>query len=750
MKKTLLLLILTLLIVSCASNREYKDLTLTNEGKTRYHIIIPENPTDKEAYAAQILQEYLYKISGAKVPIVNECEKQHKEEICIGKTKRHPNVCKQKNTISVVKSGKCLVFNCEDDAYTMYSVIDFMEKYLGVRQFTSYQDYYPIDSTIVLKDFQSYTYTTPSSFRSINSRFNSQDIHLKYWLKDNTTDEMFANGYFVHTSQVLLSDKEYFDTHPEYFALINGKRSRESVCWSNTEFYNIMRDNLKQAMALQPDKNVWSVSQNDNDIYCQCDKCMEIINKYGSPAAPIILFVNKLAKEFPNKTISTLAYRYSRKCPEGLAIEPNVQIMLCSIEVDRNKTIEEQGTHENTFAYDLNQWGKITKNIFLWDYTIDFAYSISPFPNLHVLQPNIQLFVKNNVSQFFEQGNNYEGYEFSELKNYLISKLLWDPYINQDSIVNEFCNAYYGDACKYMIKYIDELEKQAIKYKGSVVLDIYGSPVAYKNNILSKENIELLDNYLQIAEQIANGDSVYLQRVRTARMPLDYAIMEIGKTDMYGQRGWFEQVADKWILKTDMLKRLERFHQTALNGNITSMNESGLEPNQYYQATKRFIDNDITDDLAFRKEIKANIQPAAQYCSGDLSTLTDGVKGADDYKMLWIGWWGKDVELTMDLKQITKDKTITISSLANNKSWILHPMSVECLVSKDGKKYTSIGKQDGDGLNKNNPIIKDYKFKADKSFRYVKFKITATKTLPIWHPCYTQDSWLFLDEIIVK
>ena len=68
-------------------------------------------------------------------------------------------------------------------------------------------------------------------------------------------------------------------------------------------------------MAAQPDKTIWSVSQNDNFSYCQCPECLKIIEEEGSPAGPVIRFVNRVAAVFPDKTISTLAYQYSRPAP---------------------------------------------------------------------------------------------------------------------------------------------------------------------------------------------------------------------------------------------------------------------------------------------------------------------------------------------------------------------------------------------------------------------------------------------------
>lgn len=88
--------------------------------------------------------------------------------------------------------------------------------------------------------------------------------------------------------------------------------------------------------------------------------------------------------------------------------------------------------------------------------------------------------------------------------------------------------------------------------------------------------------------------------------------------------------------------------------------------------------------------------------------------------------------------------------MCKSASWILHPLSVECKVSEDTKQWISLGEINGDGYNRNSPVIKEFAFDCEENFRYIKFIIKATKTLPEWHYCYTYNSWMFFDEIVVQ
>jgi hypothetical protein len=92
--------------------------------------------------------------------------------------------------------------------------------------------------------------------------------------------------------------------------------------------------------------------------------------------------------------------------------------------------------------------GEISKDIIVWDYVIQFNNLISPFPNLHVLKPNIQFFASHGVNAMFEQGNREVGGEFAELRAYLLSKLLWNPEANVDTLTERFSSRVLRICCQ--------------------------------------------------------------------------------------------------------------------------------------------------------------------------------------------------------------------------------------------------------------------------------------------------------------
>jgi hypothetical protein len=746
-------LLALLLAVSCFFSQAFagnKPLKITDNGKSSYAIVIPAKATPIETKAAELLQLYVLRISGCKLPIMNDAVKPAKNEISIGSTNRVPEArlkpALTPDEFQVITEGKKLIIFGGPHKGTYYGVVDVLEKHLGCRIYSPDVEYVPQQTSIVLQPLN-YSDMPVNTLRIVHGSFNDNEAY-KEWMRLDNINEVFADGYYVHTFNRLIPWETWFGPHPEYFAFMNGKRIIDQLCMSNPDVLNLVIDKLTIDMAKQPDKKIWSVSQNDNFSYCQCDKCLDVIAEEGAASGPLLRFVNKVAARFPDKTISTLAYQFSRSAPKVTKPADNVQIMLCTIELNRSKSIESDPTSQS-FVKDISDWGKLTRNIYLWDYTIDFANCVTPFPNLHVLQPNIQFLTKNGAYQHFQQTNTLKGNEMAELKAYMLARLLWNPDVNIDSVKNVFLEGYYGKAAPFMRQYIDRLESE-LKKSGEW-LDIYGSPVHHEKSFLSAENLSYYNQLFEQAEAATTNQPEVLQRVKVSKLPVEFATMEIGKNDMFGPRGWYVEQNGKFTLKSEMKAILEDFYKTSKDNGVKYLNESGLTIDSYYNATLRFIDVQVEDNMAFRKKATATPEPSPKYSGGNMAVITNGVQGADSYKVHWLGWENEDPQITVDLGENRSFHSISIGSLWDPKSWILHPTRVTCMISADGVTWDNAGTTEVAGLQQKEEVTRNYVFTGDfRNKRFIRYYITGTKKLPSWHPSAGGLSWVFLDEVVVK
>ncbi len=352
----------------------------------------------------------------------------------------------------------------------MYGVMSFLENEFGCRWYTPSVSVIPKRQEMI---FSRYQHSEAPGIR-VRNDFYYEAFDPVWAARNRMNGRMTYNtqpggveAYMsVHTFFSLIPPREFYATHPEYFSLIDGKRvaDRAQLCLTNPDVLKIVIDRVRKRMRDNPEYLIYSVSQNDWRNPCQCEKCQAIAKQEGSESGPILWFVNQVAeaveKEFPDKFIGTLAYQYSRKPPETLRPRNNVVIRLCPIEACVSHTLD-SCPENKSFMDDLTGWSAIAPHLYIWDYVVNFAHYIMPYPNINVLQSNIKTFQKNHAIGIMEQAAyQSRGGEFSELKSYLISRLLWNPDCNTEAVINDFLYGYYGRAGQYIHQYFDLLNSR--------------------------------------------------------------------------------------------------------------------------------------------------------------------------------------------------------------------------------------------------------------------------------------------------
>lgn len=450
----------------------------------------------------------------------------------------------------------------------VYAVYDWLERVAGCRYYSRTYEYIPFDANLTVC-FEEYGFSPVLEYREILYRDYGDPKFAEKHKVTAGSERDKSWGFWCHSFYTLCPPGEYFDEHPEYFALYEGRRIREKsqLCLSNPDVEKVVLDNLREHMKKKPGARYWSVSQNDNDAYCQCDKCREMNEKDGSPMGSVLNFVNRIAAHFPDKVISTLAYWYTRKPPAVTRPAGNVHIMLCNIEANRGLPIETDGRSAGT-RQELLDWKKICKNVFLWDYCIQFRNLVSPFPNLRVLGPNIRFFAENNVRSLFSQCNREIGGEFHELRGYLLAKLMWNPREDEREIMADFLNGYYKQAGPFILQYIDLLHDEMEKAGGE--LHIFGGPSDGADTWLREELFDRYEDLFEQAISAVDGDRETQFRVKTAALPVYYAgiVLEYGSRD-------------------EKLRRIEKFADQA--------RKTGLVMVEEWKIT---VDKFITDAMA--------------------------------------------------------------------------------------------------------------------------------------------------------
>jgi hypothetical protein len=536
-RRTLQFYLLLILVGGLATARA--EFTIAVSGQSRCVILQNAGAAATDQTAARELAEYLQKITGATFAIteVTNVSKVPKNAIIVGPgplaAKVFPEVALDKfgpEEFVMRTKGHRLLLAGGKPRGTLYAVDHFLAEQCGVRWWTPWATNIPPQATLHLPDLDrheqpAFEYREPFWFPAfdplwkVRNGANGENRRIPPELGGS----VIYKG-FVHTSYSLVPPEKYFATHPEWYSLIDGKRTHDSaqLCLSNPELRDFVVERVKEWLRESPEATIVSVSQNDCFGACQCPNCRAIDEAEGSPSGSMIAFVNyiaeKIAPEFPNVAVDTLAYQYTRKPPKTLRPRANVIVRLCSIECNFRAPLDDASNAK--FLADLQDWSKICHRLYVWDYVTDFSNYLIPHPNWFALGPNLRLFQRYGGQGVFEEGAyQSNGAEMSELRSWLLAQLLWNPQQDDRALIQEFLDGYYGQAAaKPIRRYLDLMQDASQGY----YLACYTHPHA---PFLAFKVLADAERCWQEAEKAAANDSEKLPRVQTGHLAVQFAFL---------------------------------------------------------------------------------------------------------------------------------------------------------------------------------------------------------------------------------
>ena len=524
MKRILLPLSCLLLL-----NANLYSAELTTGGTTPWKIVLPDEPTPVEKTAARELAEHLKLVTGVDFPTVAEKDVSPgaKSLIFLGNTAKAPKKDYKFDEILIKMDGGNLILAGHKKRGCLYAVYSFLQDIVGVRWWAPEETFVPKKPTLVVPDDLNVSYAPQMISREIYHRKAQPQVFSARMKGNGHLTPEYGGAvrivHFVHSFYKYLPPEKYFDAHPEWFSEIDGKRTHEraQLCLTNEEMIRELTKNVLETLRKNPGAKMIDISQNDWYGFCTCEKCKAMDEAEGSHAGTLIHMLNKVAeaveKEFPDVLVETLAYQYTRNPPKNIKPRDNVLIRLCTIECSYIQPLD--GEQNRKFAADMEGWSKLAKYLFVWDYTTNYRDYIGPHPNLRVLAPNVRYFVKHGAIGLFEEG---EGDDFCELKNWLLMRLMWEPHLDENKLIDEFLSGYYGEAVAPMLhEYWDVLIKRAQDEK--LYLGCFGvTSDKWLDLATLNRATEILNRAVETATKTYGPDSDELRRLRKSKMGVDH------------------------------------------------------------------------------------------------------------------------------------------------------------------------------------------------------------------------------------
>ncbi len=454
-----------------------KDVVIAEKGASAYRIVTPDKASPAETYAAAELQTYLAEVSGVKLPILAEGKAGRGPAFYLGKCKRvgkrlQAEVAGLGTDGVVIQSvGKDFILLGKDDRGQVYAPYVFLERFCGCRFLAPDCTVAPPRSKLTLPKID-YRYTPPFVYRdelyhdvsdwrfAARLKLNGANIWQCLGQPVPDTQGRFTGVLiwpFVHTAAALVPGNQYFATHPEYFSLVGGKRTCEvtsgQLCFTHPDVIEIAKAQVLKWIEQTPSLTAVDVSQNDawpgKPGACECEACLAVVREEGAQHGTILRLVNTVADavkaRYPDKYVETIAYQYSIGAPKLTKPRDNVIIRLCHHACYFHGLGDEELSKPYRAAID--EWRKIARSLWVWHYGVNFWDYLAPNPNLNALVDDIRYYAAHGVNGVMLQGNlQGSGSELSELRQYLVAQLLWDPAQDPMRLRSEFCEGYYGPA----------------------------------------------------------------------------------------------------------------------------------------------------------------------------------------------------------------------------------------------------------------------------------------------------------------
>jgi len=557
----------------------YGETPVAKNGKALATVLTQIGATAPEIDAAQDLRGMLAKITGADISLQANATALPSNAIIVGQgplaSKLLPNInwgtLGEEQTL-IASHGSTLVVAGGRPRGTLYAVNRLLSS-IGVRYWAPWATTIPHKVTLTFPNIYSsespaYEYRDPYWFHSFDADWAVHNYDNGWNTRvDEARGGRIEYQGFVHTYYALVPPEKLFATHPEWYSLINGKRvnNNAQLCTTNPALRDYIVEQVRAEIRANPRARIVSISQNDCFQPCQCDYCRALAKREGSDSALVLDLVNyvaeKLEKEFPQVAFDTLAYQWSRKPPLDMHPRKSVIVRLCSIEC--NFSLPLDAPRNQSFADDVTGWSKLTNRLYIWDYCTNFANYLAPQPDYFTFGETFKFLYNHGARGIFEEGA-YQSTDadMAELKAWVMAQLFWDPKQNDDSLVREFLQGYYGKAATPIYDYLKLVESEAQKGPLSFAAPVSAAFLGYD----TMHKAELL---WQSAEALVANDPDSLWRVQQSHLSVQFVWLS----------RWleFQQAAkakgDRWLVNPSRKAFADQWLRTA-----TALGPKGWTP----------------------------------------------------------------------------------------------------------------------------------------------------------------------------
>jgi len=523
------------------------ELVLVEDGQPRATIVVakdaPEAVRRKTQTAAEELQTYLEKISGAKLPIVDDSQSPAGALVLVGRSRLSDPLGvqipsgltaarREEGFVIVCRGDRLLLAGNSDGPYhgTEYAVYDFLRS-LGLRWFMpgDFGEIVPRLKTIRVPEqhvVQKPDFVMRNWWLHALPDLAAQEARWKLRNKMNP-EPMFAICG-DSSARAIVAPEPLRTQKPELLALNeDGTRNPYLPNLTNLEAAQIAGQIIREHLRKNPGANSYGFAPDDGlprDFNPETVKLNRgFVTLGGRPGVPgeasiteeWLTFVNRVAaevhKEFPEAYIVTNGYANRNLPPEGVELDDRLVIMFAAIwSCTLHAYDDEHCWQKVRQGQMLQRWCELCKNVWIYGYNYNMLVSaLTPLPEFTKLRRDFPLLKKWGVIGFHDESRNVWA-EAGIASRYLRAQLEWNANADVDAILDDFFTKWYGRAAGPMKAFYMALDEAVTR------APIHGHEDRILPEVYTPELRARLGQLVREAEQLADTerDKLHVQAER--------------------------------------------------------------------------------------------------------------------------------------------------------------------------------------------------------------------------------------------
>ena len=548
-----------------------KEFFLVENGIPRATIVIAPDFTTQEAYAAAELSAYLEKLTGARVP-VSLAPAQGRYPVYLTRSAaRLPRELAAKfhqvkdDGFLISATDKGLHIAARRPLGVLYGTYEILKNHGGIRWIFPGEDGESYETRR--------SFSVPPQLRVVNPSFRIRTFNLtggppgekmlktlQWQLRNNMQPAAWFQNEIRRTGGHdfwTLMPKELFQTRPELFPMVNGKRVPPSgkagdpgysnPCVSNPETMKIICDTIIRKLSADRSVNRYEILQNDTMQWCECENCRKLdspeerLNKQVSNRFWIYAntVINAVKKAIPQMEFQSMAYINAENPPDRVKPDPRLDhLKICLVRRCYTHSIGDASCAVNrSFRERVRAWRKLGYPVTTYEYSLFIPQGnqiYNPLEGIYV--KDLKYYKSSGLAGYCDErppmvdeperffirsylptlGNSWK---YDAIPRYIQAYFLWNADADFDEVMEDVGSRYYAKAWPQMKEYRKLLRRC---YENSGTHFLYGSPnIALGRCLEDKDAHRKLRALLEQAFRSARGDGKTLARLRLEKEGFD-------------------------------------------------------------------------------------------------------------------------------------------------------------------------------------------------------------------------------------